>query len=62
MATMSHTPQQRKAWHDGARKPGEDTPAWFRRVLSPRRGTPNYRAAYTPAFLKRRITYQALRD
>lgn len=57
MATMSHTPAQRKAWHDGKRKPGEGEAAWLRRVIA--RKQPNFNAAHTPSWMKRRIVYQA---
>lgn len=30
--TMSHTPEQRKVWHEEKRRPGESKDAWKKRV------------------------------
>lgn len=57
MATMTHTPAQRKAWHSGKKRPREDVYSWYRRVYIK---AGNLRGAYTNPRLKRGIFYQAL--
>lgn len=54
MATMSHTPAQRKAWHAGKRKGSEDKFDCFVRCYKAR----NFRGAETPPQLKRFIRYK----
>lgn len=58
MPTMSHTPEQRKDWHDGKRKSGESVSTWFRRVFQGR--SKNIRGAATPRRLKKGIFYQPI--
>lgn len=57
MATMSHTPAQRKAWHAGRLEVagGESTATALRRWY--RAGHVTQTSAYTPSFLKRGLTY-----
>lgn len=55
MATMSHTEDQRAAWHAGKRKKNESLAGWFNRVIVRHR---NYRGAYTPVGF--RIAYKTL--
>lgn len=57
MPTMTHTDEQRKAWHAGKRREYETVSAWFSRVLVK---AENFRGAYTPARLKRGIFYKTL--
>ncbi len=56
MATMSHTPAQRKAWHAGKQKSNETRQAWFRRVIVKAK---NFQGAQTVPWHKRRFTYAA---
>lgn len=54
MPTMTHTAEQKKAWHAGKKKHRESDTAWFRRVVVKGR---NFRGAKRiPS-----ITYKALR-
>lgn len=57
MATMTHTEEQRKAWHAGKQKSDENKHAWFRRVII---RDSNFRAANTPTAMKTGIRYKAL--
>lgn len=49
MPTMSHSEEQRRAWHSGKRKSGEYIRSWFRRVIVKSR---NFKGAYTPRGLR----------
>jgi hypothetical protein len=52
--TMSHTPAQRKAWHEGKQRPREDKYEMFRRVFV---SAKNFKGAATPPQLKKFLRY-----
>lgn len=56
MKTMSHTPEQRKAWHAGKRRDNESSADTLKRCWK----VDNYIGALTPAWLKRGLFYAPL--
>lgn len=54
MPTMSHTPAQRRAWHEGKQRPEESKFQMFKRVYIWKN---NFRGAATPPQLKRFLRY-----
>lgn len=53
MATMSHTPEQRKAWYEGKKLDGESSSDMLKRCWK----AGNYIGACTPQWLKRGLFY-----
>lgn len=54
MATMTHTKEQRRAWHAGKRQKNESVVGWVRRVINKAR---NFAGAYTPSRMKSGILF-----